>query len=347
MKAVANIRLLVLAFLLGGCAAVTPGDHALVTEEFMIPGGDPGVQLYVRNKRPSDLKTFSPGNIVLFVHGATFPSETAFDLQLDGMSWMDYIARRGFDVYLMDLRGYGKSSRPAEMDQPADRNPPIVRTDAAVRDFGATVDFILKRRNVAKLSLLPWSWGTTVAAVYTSANNDKVNRLVMYAPQWIRSAEDVRRRTNAPLGAYRIVKPAGALKGIRAGTPAGKTSISDAWATEWARVTFSSDPAGEKANPPFVRAPNGAILDGREYWSAGKALYDPANIRVPTMVVRGEWDVASTADMAQAVYEKLVHANPKRLVTIEEGTHSVLFGKNRIQLFGEVQRFLEEPMLRR
>ena len=32
-----------------------------------------------------------------------------------GRSWMDFIARRGFDVYLLDLPGYGRSSRPPAM----------------------------------------------------------------------------------------------------------------------------------------------------------------------------------------------------------------------------------------
>src|SRR3954470_23678255 len=93
-------------------AAVQPAPQALAIEEFMIPGADPGVQLYVRNKHPRGASRFSADNIVLFVHGATYPAETAFDLQLDGLSWMDYIASRGYDVYLVDVRGYGKSSRP-------------------------------------------------------------------------------------------------------------------------------------------------------------------------------------------------------------------------------------------
>src|SRR3712207_8955844 len=51
-------------------------------------------------------------------------------------SWMDYIAERGIDVYLLDLRGYGKSTRPKEMDQPASENEPIVDTEVARRDVG-------------------------------------------------------------------------------------------------------------------------------------------------------------------------------------------------------------------
>ena len=108
------------------------------------------------------------------------------------------------------------------------------------------------------------------------------------------------------------------------------------------RATFASDPVGAKGNPRFVRAPNGVIQDTREYWSAGKALYDPADLRVPTMLVLAEWDADTPRYMAQALFPKLVHADPKRLVIIGEGTHSVLMEKNRMQLFREVQLFLDE-----
>ena len=183
------VSLFVLPTLAAYDAQAQPRTVPLITEEFMIPGADPGVQLYVRNKRPRDATRFTADNVVLFVHGATYPAETSFDLQLDGVSWMDYIASRGYDVYLVDVRGYGKSSRPAEMDQPAERNAPIVRTDTAARDYGAAVDFVLKRRAVAKLNVLGWSWGTAITALYTSQNNAKVNRLVLYAPVWLRETQ--------------------------------------------------------------------------------------------------------------------------------------------------------------
>ena len=90
----------------------------------MVPAKDAGIELYVRNKRPDGTTQFSPEKTVVFVHGATYPAHTAFDLQLAGQSWMDFIAARGFDVYLLDLRGYGKSTRPKEMDQPAEATTP-------------------------------------------------------------------------------------------------------------------------------------------------------------------------------------------------------------------------------
>ena len=87
----------------------------VVMQEAMVPSSDPGIQIYVRNKHRADMKKFSAEKTLLFVHGATYPASPAFDLQLDGMSWMDYIAQRGYDVYLLDVRGYGKATRPKEM----------------------------------------------------------------------------------------------------------------------------------------------------------------------------------------------------------------------------------------
>ena len=120
----------------------------LATDEMMVKSPDADIELYVRNKRPTDMTSFRPERTLLYVHGATYPASTAFDLPLGGQSWMEYIAARGYDVYLLDLRGYGKSSRPKEMSEDSKANPPIVRGNTAIKDIGTLVDFILARRNI-------------------------------------------------------------------------------------------------------------------------------------------------------------------------------------------------------
>src|SRR5215210_4667529 len=142
----------------------------LVSEDIMVKSPDAGIEIFVRNKRPANMTSFRPERTVVYVHGATYPSSTAFVLKLDGLSWMEYIAARGYDVYLLDLRGYGKSTRPKEMEEDPKANPPIVRGDTAVRDIGSVVDFVLKRRNIPRLSLIGHSWGTTLMATYTTQN---------------------------------------------------------------------------------------------------------------------------------------------------------------------------------
>src|ERR1700729_4225994 len=177
-------------------------EPRLETSDAMIPSGDAGIELFVRNKHLAGRES-SPDKILLFVHGATYPAETAFDLPIEGVSMMDLIARRGFDVYLVDVRGYGRSTRPPEMSQPPEANKPIVSTEVAAHDYGVAVDYILKKRGVPKIDVMGWSWGTSIVGLYTSEHNSKVDRLVLYAPQWIRSEPPA---TNLPpLGAYRLV----------------------------------------------------------------------------------------------------------------------------------------------
>ncbi len=317
----------------------------IIMEEFMVPAKDPGIQLYLCNRHPQTAESFGPEKILLFVAGATYPAETAFDLPLNGMSWMDYIARRGYDVYLVDVRGYGKSTRPPEMDQAADQNPPIVRTDMAVKDVGTAVDFILERRGVTKINLMGWSWGTAIMGWYTAQNNDKVNKLVLYAPQWLRNAPSLTGSADK-LGAYRSVSMASAKARWLTGVPEEKKAslIPPGWFEAWAEATIATDPVGSKMNPPVLRAPNGVLQDGREYWGAGKSLYDPGEIRVPTFLAHAEWDQDLPSYMLYAYFEKLVNTPYKRYVQIGEGTHTVMMERNRMQLFESVQQFLDESL---
>jgi pimeloyl-ACP methyl ester carboxylesterase len=315
----------------------------LVTEDIMVPA-DPGIEVYVRNKRPAGMTAFRPERTLLYVHGATYPASTAFDLKLDGLSWMEYIAARGYDVYLLDLRGYGKSTRPAEMAQDAKANPPIVRGDTAVKDIGTVVDFILARRNIPRLNLMGWSWGTVTMATYATQSPHKVERLVLYAPGWIRQTASLVQAGPGPLGAYRTVTREQALQRWMTGVPEDKKAglIPAGWFDTWADATFATDPDGAKASPPFLRAPNGVVQDSNEYWSAGKAYYDPAKITVPTLLVHAEWDRDLPPYMAQTLFPLLVNAPGKRYVMLPEGTHTIVMEKNRLMLFEAVQQFLDE-----
>jgi pimeloyl-ACP methyl ester carboxylesterase len=326
-------------------SAVVAKEPTIVMEEITIPAADPGIELYVRNKHPQGLNKFPGEKILLYVHGATYPAETTFDLKLNGVSWMDYIAQHGYDVYLVDIRGYGRSTRPPEMDKPAADNGPIVRTDTAIKDVGSAVDFILGRRGVSKINLLGWSWGTTIMGWYTTQNNDKVNRLVLYAPSWISTTPSLL-NAGDKLGAYRIVSREAAKSRWLTGVAEDKKAelIPAGWFEAWADATFATDPVGTKQTPQVLRAPNGVVQDGREFWSVGKPLYDPAAIRVPTFLAHAEWDADLPNYMLYEYFAKLTNAPYKRYVQIGEGTHSVIMEKNRMQLFQAVQQFLDERL---
>jgi pimeloyl-ACP methyl ester carboxylesterase len=105
----------------------------IITEEFTVPS-EPAIDIYVRNKRPANLATSS----------------------------------RGTDVYCLDVRGCGRSTRPKQMSEPTQTNPPIARTPDAVKDIAAVLNFILERRSIPQLNLLGWSWGCTLMALRNS-----------------------------------------------------------------------------------------------------------------------------------------------------------------------------------
>jgi pimeloyl-ACP methyl ester carboxylesterase len=332
--------LVAIAFGAPGIAQTPP----IVTEEALVKTGDPGIEIYVRNKRPADMNTFRPERTVLFVHGATYPAETAFDLKLDGLSWMEYIAAHGYDVWLLDLRGYGKSSRPPEMAEKAEANPPIVTGETAVKDIGTAVDYILQRRNIARLNLLGWSWGTTLMATYTTQNSSKVERLVLYAPAWIRQTPSLVQGGPGKLGAYRTVTREQSKERWYTGVPEDKKAslIPPGWFEGWADATFATDPVGAAMSPPVLRAPNGVVQDGQQFFGAGKPYYDPAEITVPTLLIHAEWDRDTPPYMAQSLFPLLVNSPGKRYVELAEGTHTIIMEKNRVKLFEAVQAFLDE-----
>ena len=325
-------------------AAARAEGPKLDVESYLIPSADPGIQLYIRNKHPAGVTSFPADKILLYVHGATYPAETAFDLPLNGLSMMDYVAQQGWDVYLVDVRGYGGSTRPPEMDKPAAENGPIVDTPVAAKDVGTAVDHILQKRGVAKINLMGWSWGTAIMGMYTTEHNDRVNRLVLYAPLWIFTTRPLIGGSGA-LGAYRTVTKDAAKQRWLNGVPENKKAdlIPAGWFEQWADATWQTDPVGSKQTPPVIRAPNGVLQDLRTYWTAGKAHYDPADIHVPTLIIHAEWDADLPSDQAQAYFAKLTNAPYKRFVELGEGTHSIIMEKNRMQFFREVMNFLNEP----
>src|SRR6266702_8815588 len=107
------------------------------------------------------------------------------------------------------------------MSEPADKNPPFADTATAVRHVAAVHERILAMRGLKKSIVMGWSWGTAIMATYTAENADKVERLVLYAPVWLRETPGLV-QVAGPLGAYRTVSREAALQRWMTGVPDAK-----------------------------------------------------------------------------------------------------------------------------
>jgi pimeloyl-ACP methyl ester carboxylesterase len=243
-------------------------------------------------------------------------------------------------AYALDFRGYGQSTRPDFMRDDPKNQPPYCRTADAVRDLEAAVNWILKKHGVKKINLIGWSWGTVVAAQFTSLNNDKVARLALYAPVYLQLDKpfaDIQ-------GSYRVTTTENAKQGRLNGIPAGREEeISPiAWFDiMWAK-NLASDAEGAKMDPPVMRSPNGGLKDLSETFSRGVSTYDPAKVTVPTLLAVGEWDMVTPVATSLRLLNDLKNAPNRMLLVVPEGTHSLIHERNRMTLLTQIQKFLEE-----
>jgi pimeloyl-ACP methyl ester carboxylesterase len=341
------------ALLLAGAARAA--DVRIVKQDYRIDSADPGIKLFVRSKMAEGTRTFTNDNVVLFVHGATFPSTPDFDLSYADFSWADWMVRHGYVVYMFDKRNYGGSTREPAMDAPASAAPPLSRSYLVIRDLGAVVDHIRAKHKVDRVTLIGWSWGAMTAGYYASLHSEKVRKLVLYAPLYdyalhtnLGAGSGLQDRRNPEafspkMGAYRLVTAAANQARWDGEIPVDdKTQYREqAVVDAFNREALATDPTSGTRDPPSLRAPNG-VLEDSFLQATGHRIWSASSIYVPTLVIAGEFDTWSYPADREGLLRDLVHAPVKKSVLIREATHFVLFEKKRLELFEAVRAFLAE-----
>jgi pimeloyl-ACP methyl ester carboxylesterase len=125
---------------------------------------DPGISIAFRELVA---RGHDDGVPVVLVHGAGGGGISSFDVPVPGYSLAEDLARAGHPVYAIDVRGWGRSSRPAALDAPPQANPPAVGSDEAVRDIAAVVDWVRAHRH-RPVAVLGWATGGHWAGMYAA-----------------------------------------------------------------------------------------------------------------------------------------------------------------------------------
>jgi pimeloyl-ACP methyl ester carboxylesterase len=352
------IRHLLLAVALIALAGVPPSDSEVQRSDFFVDS-DPGVRLFVREVAiRTDGRT--TGKAILLLHGARVPALGSFDLSVPGGSIAADLAKLGFDVYLMDVRGYGRSARPKEMEEPPNSHAPLVRSNQAARDISAVVDAILKRRGVARIALFGWAAGGQWAGYYASLHPEKVSALILLNSLYrgnsqqalIGHATDSEdpahpgRFNQASCGAYRMNDGDSLLRPWDHSIPTGEKSEwrDPAVAEAYVAAALASDPTAQSRTPSSFRSPCGAMEDSF-YLATGRQLWDASLITTPTLVLASERDFWSRAEDRENLSADLVHSPKVQIVVIPGATHFVHLDRpdrGRNFLIDAIKTFLME-----
>ncbi len=334
-----------------------PASPEIVRTDHMI-AGDPGIRLYVREVRRRSPP--SKGAPLVLLHGARVPGVASFDLKVPGGSLAEDFAAAGHPTFVMDARGYGRSTRPPEMSDPPEAHAPVVHSDEVVRDVAAVVDWIRKRTGARRVDMLGWATGGHWLGDYASLYPDRVGHLVLHNTLYAGSSvhpllghgtdlEDPEHpgQFNAKaFGAYRWTTAASTLGAWDRSIPEEDKSLwrDPAVAEAYVEAAIESDPAGRTRNPPAFRAPSGAMEDSFAL-AVGRALWDAARIRAAVLVTASERDFWSRPEDRERLAKDLVHAKSVRVVVIPDATHHVHLDRpehGRKMFLDTVIAFLED-----
>jgi len=319
-------------------------DHYVSVQSIVPAIAGQTAQIYVRERVQASTALHGGSlydRVVLFVHGAGTPSEVAFDVRHQDYSWMAFLARNGFDVFGMDTTGYGRSTRPAPMNDPCnlanDRQAGFVAAPCAPtyphalttiasdwNDIDAAVNYVRALRHVDKVSLVGWSLGGPRAGGYAGQHPDKVRRVVLLAPAYNRNAP-----ANPP-----ATLPA---DGVPMNTQSRQeffaswdrqVGCADQYDTAAADTVWSqmleSDPVGATWGPGVRRAPQTTV------WGWTPALAGKTD--VPMLLVAGAHDKQVAPDRVRELYSDL-GAKDKVFVDLACASHNAAWERNHLLLF--------------
>ena len=332
-------------------------DHYLRVKSTVPAIAGQQAQLYVRERvvAGSALRgATSPDRVVLFVHGAGTPAEVAFDLPYQDYSWMAFLARAGFDVFSVDMTGYGRSTRPAHMndlcnvakDRQAEWVPIMLKAPCGPSytqnlttiasdwdDVGAAVDYIRNLRRVDRVSLVAWSLGGPRSGGYTARFPEKVKRLVLLAPAYGRAGSATPPAKVPADGAAFNTQSRADLDALWARQTACATQIDPAVPDVVWREMMLSDPVGATWGPGVRRAPQTTT------WGWNQAVV--AKTQTPTLMVAGIHDGQVSPARVNELYTDL-GATQKVMVDLGCSSHNAMWERNHTLLFRASLEWLEK-----
>ncbi|MGD8328329.1 MAG: alpha/beta fold hydrolase, partial [Acidobacteriota bacterium] len=248
---------------------------------------------------------------ILLVHGRTWSARPDFDLQVEGedLSLMDGLVDAGYAVFAVDLRGYGATPR----DETGWMTPGRSAEDVAI-----VLEWIAGRRSwAAKPHLFGWSLGSTISHLAAQRHPELLSSLTLFGfwldldvtfPPDEPGIEPERLSNTAEAAASDFVTPG---------------AISQAAIDAYVEAALAADPVK---------------VDIRSYADFNEL--DPSKLRMPTLVIVGEYDPLAPAELQAKLYLR-IGTGHKQWVTVPGGDHAAFLEAPRGYFLHALVAFLQ------
>lgn len=299
-----SVILVLIVASVSSCAEVKLAEnHRTEITREVFPLEREGVKLHLEC-----LKSGRDGEPLLLAHGVTFSSHE-FDVNYKDYSVARFFAHRGFNVWLLDIAGYGQSGEVEDGFTPD--------TDYAVEDILAAANLILEHEGRKSLDVLGWSWGAVIAGRFAAENPELVRKLVMYAPivaglgdadvdeefhhnTWGTAVSDFQRNKDKSIN-YTITEP-----------EVVSTYVANCW-----RYDKDSSPNGGRKD--LLVAPD-------------ERLIPTEDISVPVLIIAGSKDEYVSPALCKEAFGTLTN-KASRLEIIDGAAHAMMMEKPYYKTF--------------
>jgi len=262
--------------------------------------------------------------LLFLVHGSSFSGRSGFDLRVpgkQGYSMMEAFADWGFDVWLMDHEGYGRSDWGEGV---------FSYVHEGVDDLRAAMEVIARETGASRVSMYGGSSGALRAACFAAANPHAVDRLALAAMVYTGK------------GSPTLAKRAERLDEWRA---SNKRPVDHAFFSS----IFNRDKPGTAEDEVAValadseaalctHVPTGTYID----MCANLPLVEPEDVTCPTLLVRSEHDGIATDEDVMEFWSRLPNKD-KQFTQMDGQSHAATLGLNRWRFWHVIKVFLAMP----
>ena len=261
---------------------------------------------------------------LLFVHGSSMASQPTFDLAVPDRpdsSVMDWFAERGFDCWCVDMEGYGRSDK---------RRDIYYDIAEGADDLAEATDYIMQERDIRKFMVYGISSGALRAALFAQRHSGRVARLALDAFVWTGAGSPTLEQRKKKLPEFVAHKR----------RPIDRAFVHSIFQRDHPET---ADPRVVEAFADAILAlddsmPNGTYID----MCSRLPIVDPAQIAVPTLILRGQYDGIAGFDDLIEFFKRLPH--PDKQFSVMAGiSHASFQQKNYLAVYHILHAYFTQP----